>query len=240
MKLAGILILSVLAFTRVIGLPVAHAEVSVDGLAEENETWLDREAVAYFISTLPVSNPALIQAITAEVIGARLVRDELGLTIAIYFRDEVWLQTASKADSAPGHVYRIEVPKTLRLRIEAREGLVRVIALNPGSEGLRVMAKIPLLPDLVYVHELDANLSSGVLKFKAGVAGNWLTAVAVSTLVSPTKGSVDLWGSVLETLPILKWSAAHEKGQAPGILKLPGPELPAVSGWKFNENKIAP
>jgi hypothetical protein len=216
--------------TSLVGLSArAQAPLPVD------ETWLDREAVSYFASGLKAGNPFLAQAVLGALHGARVARDAKGVTLSIYFKDELWIQTVPAREAAAGQVYRIEVPEVLSLRVESVDGVVRVDVLNPGKQGLRLKAKIPFMPDQVYVHGLEANLATGVLKFRAGVLADWLVAVAVSSVAQPLKGKIDIAATILETLPFLKWKAIEsDTPTTPALLRLPGPEMPELREWKFN------
>jgi hypothetical protein len=165
----------------------------------EDETWIDGEAIRYWLESAKASGGEKISQVLDRIQGARVIRGSEDLKIGLYFSESFVVKIRDEDEAENWQPYSVEVPKSLRFSLNMNDGVLRGRGFDEGQEKLDIKVKIPFAPDRVYLRNFSADLSTGDVELEAGVLGNLLAVVAKGHLIAKKFDGVDIWESLLRS-----------------------------------------
>jgi hypothetical protein len=115
----------------------------------------------------------MVQAMTAACTSKR----DQTLHVAFYFKDWYSLELKNYGLARKMESYRADFPLVLKARITKQGNFVQIDFDGRRFQTLRLMTKVPLLSDTVYMHRMVVNtdtkwiqIFAGVMKDKIGIA----------------------------------------------------------------------
>ncbi|MGE4233344.1 MAG: hypothetical protein AB7F43_08450 [Bacteriovoracia bacterium] len=116
-----------------------------------------------------------------------------GMTIDVWL-DQPTLPIDFKSASEVSYLqpYAVDLDQHLRIQIVMHGDKIYLEKI----EGIRILVKIPIIPDSFYPKKLMLDLTHEVLYMSAGILGDWITIVAKADVKGQKFDGVD-WGATL-------------------------------------------
>ena len=187
--------------------PIAGIPGRIDEDSPDGElAWIDGDGLRYFLSPLRSWLGDSTDRLLGAILGLRLNRRESGLSLALHLREALQIPMSQVDLHIPdGELRSIHLPRTLRLGISIRDGVVvmRVLPVVDSPFSFEIVWKG--ISVLLEPQSAVADLGTGDARVEATVLGGLIPFVARVNLFEKRFDGIDFWSSIDRGFEKLKW-----------------------------------